>query len=302
VQARLSGRCCGEVSGSESRICDRSLLHGSTSAYEPMRRSRFFVVAGTLIVIAVGAYAWRWHARGPGRPSVTRAIEQFRTSSSLPAIAEMHPPVGVYVYRGTGHEHLSFLNTKQGQGPTEPGTVTTTNDGCWTFSIQYNSFHGQSWTRCNRGDRIVERGGSTDQKFDFAAFKMSEHNDITCNAPMTLIDRGAQPGTSWPVTCRGHSRTTGTDINQSGRTTFVGEESVRVGNNDIRALHVREKLQLSGGQTGASQVDLWFDARDGLPLRQVHHISVDSPAPAPLNKVTYTEDSEWQLTSITPST
>src|SRR5689334_15003187 len=118
-----------------------------------MRRSRLFAAAGLLVVIAAGAYAWRWHARGPDRPSVSKAIERFRTSSSLPAATEKHPRVGVYVYRGTGDEHLSFLNTKQAQGPAEPGTVTTTKDGCWTFSIEYNSFHHQSWTRCSAGDR-----------------------------------------------------------------------------------------------------------------------------------------------------
>src|SRR5689334_6426197 len=132
-----------------------------------MRRTRILGVVSLLVVIAGGAYAWRWRERGPDRPSVSKAIERFRTSSSLPATDEKHPPVGVYVYRGSGQERLSFLNTKQAQGPKEPGTITTTNDGCWTFSIEYNSFHRQSWTRCNEGDRVVERGGSTDQKFDF---------------------------------------------------------------------------------------------------------------------------------------
>jgi hypothetical protein len=38
-------------------------------------------------------------------------------------------------------------------------------NGCWTFRMDYNSFHHQSCRRCARGTTVVETGGSADQEF-----------------------------------------------------------------------------------------------------------------------------------------
>jgi hypothetical protein len=61
-------------------------------------------------------------------------------------------------------------------------------------------------------------------------------------------------------------------------------------------------MRLSGGQTGRVDVDIWFDAVSGLPLKEAHTIRVVSPAPPPLGQVTYSEDGIWQLRSTTPRT
>ena len=59
---------------------------------------------------------------------------------------------------------------------------------------------------------------------------------------------------------------------------------------------------MSGDQTGDVAVDTWFAESDGLPLKETHDIRVVSPAPAPIDHVTYSERGSWRLTSLTPRT
>jgi len=264
-----------------------------------------FLAWGVLVPVTVGGavLAWRWTERGPGRASVNGAIDRYRTSSTVATPARpLQPRPGVYVYDGTGRESLSFLATSQRQGPTEPATVAVGADGCWTFRVDFNSFHDQTWNRCARGGQLVETGGRTDQRFDFVTFKMSEHSTVTCEPPIVLADPAARAGTATAVRCTGHSSTTNANFTQSGTATFVGRESVMVAGTPVSAFHTREALALSGDQTGAVHIDLWVATNDGLPLRERHDINVVSGAPAPLDHVTYTEQGSWTLTSLTPRT
>jgi hypothetical protein len=260
-------------------------------------------IAGVLVLLAVGVgtFAWRWADRGPGRASVDQAVTRFRTSSTLPSSSAARTPrPGVYVYRGTGSENLSFMNTHQSQGPTEPGTVTALPGGCWTFRLDFNSYHSQQWVYCSVGAKIVQKGGTADQKFDFVAFKEGDRGTTKCDPPFVVADANETPGTTWPVRCDVHSSTTNTTSHQRGSMTFVGPETVVVGGTPVRALHSRQDLQLSGGQTGTVHVDLWLSAADGLPLQEQHDIAVVSPAPAPIKHVKYTERGSWHATSLAP--
>jgi hypothetical protein len=246
-------------------------------------------------------FAWRWSQRGPGRASVAKAIDRFRTSSTaVSASKPLQPLPGVYLYNGSGSEALSFLGTQQSQGPTEPGTVTILPDGCWSFQLDFNSFHSQTWIRCATNGRLVERGGTADQKFDFVAFKESEHSPTTCTPPFVLADPAARPGTTWPLRCTVRSQTTKTTAQQTGTLKYIGRENVTIGGVAVPALHVHQSVRLSGGQTGSVSIDLWLADTTGLPLREQHLIKVVSPAPAPINEVTYTERGNWQLSSLTP--
>ena len=208
----------------------------------------------------------------------------------------------MYVYRGTGTESVSFLTTRQSQGPTEPGTVTSKPNGCWQFRLDFNSFHSQTWNRCSTKGTLTESGSITDQRFDFVAFKTSEHSDISCVPPLVVADPSAAPGTSTPMRCSGHSQTTKASFTQTGTETYVGRETVMVRGVPVPALHTREDMQTKGTQNGDSKIDIWFALSNGLPLKETHSIEIVSPAPAPINHVTYTERGSWQLTSMTPRT
>ncbi len=271
-----------------------------------MRRSRLAGLALLLVVLGAAVFAWRWEQRGPGRPSVSGAVGRLRTSTTVaPTARSLQPRSGVYVYKASGTESLSFLATSQSQGPTEPGTVMvgreSSRTGCWSFRIDYNSFHHQSWTRCATNGKLTEAGGTADQRFDFVTFKVGEHSRTTCDPPFVVADLAAAPGTTWPVHCTGRSDTTKATFTQTGTATLAGRDDVEVAGARVPAWHTRERLRLSGGQTGEVKIDIWF-ARNGLPLQEQHVITVLSPAPAPLGHVKYTEKGTWRLTSMTPRT
>jgi hypothetical protein len=228
----------------------------------------------------------------------------FRSSSTLdPRSKGIAPAGGVYVYAASGSEQLSFLNTTQMQGPTVPGTVTHRGPGCWTLRIEYNSFHSQERDFCGGGGRLVESGGSTEQRFDFVAFSRSEHSAVTCDPPSVLYDEAAAiRGHRLPLTCRTRSETTDTTMTSTGETVFVGRETINVDDAVVRTVHVRQNLVFEGDQTGSQVEDFWFAVDDWLPVRNERSIRVVSPAPAPIGSVTYTEEGSWQLTSLTPRT
>jgi hypothetical protein len=268
-------------------------------------RLRWLLFAAVVIVVALAAgaawFANRWAGRGPDEGSVNEALERFRASSTVPQSAgALVPRAGVYTYSGSGEEHLSFLSTSQAQGPTLPGTVTRGTDGCWTFAIEYNTFHHQTWEWCEQNGTLVERGGTTQQQFDFVAFKVDETSEVTCSPPFVAFDPGAQPGDVTTIRCRGHSETTGTDLTSTGTARFVGRDTLDISGRSVPALHYEMRRSITGDQTGEDFTEIWFSAADGMPLRNEREISIVSPAPAPLDSVTYTERGEWQLDSLEP--
>ncbi len=269
------------------------------------RRWWLIVSAVVLAVVAIvvgGAVVW-WNGRGPSKPSIGEAVDRFRSSSTAPGTtAAMHPEPGVYTYAGSGTEHLSFLATSQSQDGSLPGSVTMGTGSCWTFAIEYNSFHHETWDRCSRDGRLVERGNTTDQKFDFGALSQSEHTEVVCDPPTTLYNPTARPGARTPVRCTGHSQTTNADMTQRGVITFVGRTTLLVGTTRVPVLHYVQTLKITGGQAGTQREEVWLAADTWLPVREERKITVVSPAPAPINHVTYTEKGSWRLVSLTPRT
>ena len=194
-----------------------------------MRRWQLLAAVG-LVLAVCGGIAWRLQDRGPERASLSGAISRLRTSSTAQAVpASWEPRPGVYVYTAEGHESLSFMGTRQKQGPSDPGTVVLRPKGCWQFRMDFNSFHQQSWNRCSADGKLVESGGSTDQRFDFVVFSQSDHTDIVCDPPIVVADLEAAPGSRSPVQCTGRSRTTKATFVQTGSVVYVGREAVAVG-------------------------------------------------------------------------
>lgn len=270
-----------------------------------MRRRRFRI--GLLVVLAValvaGAWFFRaWQDRGPDPASVDDALERFRASSSTieDTAAAARPAPGVYEYEGRGEERLSFLATGQDQGPVMPATVTLEPDGCWSLALEFNSFHTQRWDWCLDREGVVEIGGTVEQSFDFAAFKVDEHSVSTCDPPGRMISADARPGDRWPRRCRTTSSTTQTENVSEGEVVFVALESLTIGGVAQPALHYRIDTTISGGQQGEDRLDLWFAPRTSLLLRGVRDLRVTSPAPAPLDEVTYTESGEFTIRSTEP--
>ena len=266
-------------------------------------RSRNWIV-GAVLAVLVGTLGGTWWFRrqGPSRPSVSNEVDRFRSAApGADGNIEVRPKPGVYVYAGNGEERLSFLNTHQSQVGDLPGTVALGTDGCWTITIEYNSFHRQTWSRCTVDGRFVEHGNTTDQKFDFGPLSQTEHTEVVCDPPIVLVDPADTPRGHHPIRCTGHSQTTKATMNQRGRVTVVGPATVVVGGRRSRRSR-RATVHDHRRPDGLEPRRGWIARDNGLPLRERRTIRVVSPAPAPIFHVTYTEHGGWHLTAMTPRT
>ena len=168
-------------------------------------------------------------SRGPTRPSIGDAVGRFRSSSTSTGAAVRGPDPGVYVYEGTGDEHLSFMATSQSAEREPSGHGDARTRWLLDVPIEYNSFHKQTWTWSAADGRLVDRGNTTDQKFDFGPLSQSEHTEVVCDPPTTFYDPATKPGHETPVRCKGRSETTKANMDQRGRVTFVGRTTIVVG-------------------------------------------------------------------------
>jgi len=252
-----------------------------------------------VVVLGAGgvAFAVAWAQRGAEEASVQDALRELGGESAGDA-GFLRPAAGVYVYAGTGTERLSVLGTSQQWGPNLPGVVRHSRDACWTFKIEYSTNHWQETTYCPRDQVLEELGGRTSQKFDFVVKAITDLSVFTCDPPGETIRLAAEPADHWQQSCAGRSPERGTNVRSTGTNTFVGIESIRIGGRSVRSYHYRYERSLTGDQAGTEEFEIWFAVRDGLPLREVRSVRVESPSP--IGAVTYTEQGTYVLTSLTP--
>jgi hypothetical protein len=274
------------------------------SGAAPHRHRRLIVALVILgvVAIAIGAFVVMWRRSGAHEVSTEAARRRFEASSSTQAAnpAVLRPKAGVYVYRGSGTEHLSLPPKSQSQGPRMPATVTHRRDGCWTFRIDYSSRHWQTWIYCPRSGGLVELGGETFERWDFVFTKYDSTSTFTCDPPSVTVRAVMHPGDRWKQTCRGTSSGTKGEAVTAGQYTFVGNDTVTVAGTAVAAFRFHQERTVSGSQSGTQTTDLWFAARDGLPLRNERTQTVHTNTV--VGSSTYTEHGRFELTSLQPQT
>ncbi|MFN8050144.1 MAG: hypothetical protein U0Q22_01780 [Acidimicrobiales bacterium] len=265
-----------------------------------METRRWLLVVPVVLLAGVGVVGGLllWGGSS-GRPAtVGEASRRLGSATSLPPEPKvLRPEQGVYLYTGTGTDALSKPARSQTEGPDMPATVTHRGDGCWTFRIDYHTNHWQSWVYCPKSGGLDEQGGSTYQKWDFGVFVNESTSTFECPSSPT-IRAGEQPGDTWTQTC--HS--VGTDAAGASQTTgpyrYVGTETLRIGTEDVPALHFHRERTMSGSQRGTEASDVWFSASDGLPLRNERHIEVRTDTI--IGETVYSEDANFELASTVP--
>jgi hypothetical protein len=259
------------------------------------------VIAG-IVVIAIGTFVVLWRRSGAHEVSTDQARKRFEASSSTQASnpSVLRPAAGVYVYRGSGTEHLSLPPKSQSQGPRMPATVTHRGDGCWTFRIDYSSQHWQTWIYCPRAGGLVELGGQTFERWDFVFTKYDSTSTFTCDPASVTVRAVMHPADRWNQTCRGTSSGTKGEAVTAGQYTFVGNDTVTVGGTAVAAYHFHQERTVSGSQSGTQTTELWFAAKDGLPLRNERTQTVHTNTV--VGSSTYTEHGSFELTSLQPQT
>lgn len=85
------------------------------------------------------------------------------------------------------------------------GTVTLQVHACWTFRVDYNSHHWETWQFCPRGHDMTERGGQTWQLWAIGPLHETNLTNLTCTVGTMWLPANATPGRSWSSACRGTS-------------------------------------------------------------------------------------------------
>lgn len=260
------------------------------------RRVRW-IVGGLLALVVVLAVvvSVRW-VQGRAAPVDPDQVTT-PTGSTLPAEqAVLRPPQGVYVYEGSGTDRIDKPPREQAQGPTMPAAVTHEADGCWTFRIDYSTNHWQSWRYCPRDGGLDEAGGQTFQRWDFGAFANETTSTFECDAPTIRADQ--QIDDEWTQSCSGSSTgVDGTTVSE-GPYRFVGTETLDIGGERVSAHHYHRDRTTSGNQDGSESADVWFSAETGMPLRNSRRI--DAVSDTVIGEVGYTEEAQFELTTLTP--
>ena len=273
---------------------------------EPGRRRRHRArivgaIVGVALIAGVTTFVVLWN-RGSSRPV---SMEEARHRAGAPGTDQstgaepFRPAAGIYRYRGEGTEHLDMPPLTQTQGPGIPGTVTHLEGQCWRLRVDYSTNHWQSWDYCPTGSGLTENAGAFFQRLDLVVTKVDTSSAYTCDPPVDAIRTTQQAGDQWMQECRGTSTGSDGEVISSGPYTYVGPEHLDIGGTNVAALHYHRFRNLTGGQTGTEDVNVWFDAATGLPLRNQRVITVHSGAL--IGGVTYQENGSFQLASMNPT-
>lgn len=273
----------------------------STAEPSPHRRHRRRIVAVASLVVALGVVVtatvmWNRVTVHPVSMDTARERAGLDSAPSTPA-APLVPAAGVYQYRGAGSERLDRPPRTQPQGPDIPGTVTSLGRGCWRLRVDYNSNHWQSWDYCSTGTALTETAGAFFQRIDLGPVSVDTSSSYTCDPPVDAIRLTRTAGDRWRQSCRGTSTASEGVVTSAGPYTFVGEEEIDVGGRPVATLHHHRVRNLGGAQSGTEEVDTWFDASTGLPVRNSRLITVRSDTV--LGAITYTEEGSFTLASLT---
>jgi len=236
------------------------------------------VLAGGLFL--VGGRYWR------GDVDLDEALARFRSAgaaaTTAPALPGLPAP-GVYRYRTTGGELVSLFDTRRDYSDITMRIVT--RRGCGVREEQFFvTQHVEYYDRC--GDKLVAYGT------DIAYWWTHGTQDFKCQGGSFDL-RGAPPRTTVEWDCADQ------DTHAHQITTYVGDEPVPVEGTDLPARHTRWTTYFSGATVGAAVVDDWFDPGTGLLLREKRAIALKVGSQF-VGKLTYTDNSEYVLLSVTP--
>jgi hypothetical protein len=219
-------------------------------------------------------------------------LRLYRTDQHEPAATTTDnglAPPGVYRYRTSGSESLSFAGTDRGF-PSDTDIVVT-GARCDTDQWEALAEHVEAMVVCRGPGKSIEMVSSTTYE---QIAGITDKSVLTCSRGTYLVPPDPAPGAQWRSSCR----SPGLRVTVTGR--VVGSEPVRVGKATVSALHTRVVLHFAGSETGSSPADYWFSSGDGLILRQRETSSI-SQAAGPLGAIHYSEQMQVVLESLVPA-
>lgn len=249
-------------------------------------------IVAVLAATAVGV--WFFVLRSPGtQVDLRQALRLYREDErgDDEAGGKRLPPAGVYAYRTSGGEQLSFGDIGR-QFPVASHMIVTDGHGCTSMTWVPLEQHTESLAFC-------PRPGGAYRVTSMSSYEMIAGVQTTtvihCPAAAYLVPPDPSAGTRWHATCSasGHQK-----VAVSGL--VVGGSSVTVGGRRLPALHTRLTLRFSGGESGTNPNDYWLSDGDALVLRQRETVDLSQDA-GPLGSVHYGETMAIGLRSLEPT-
>ena len=222
---------------------------------------------------------WWVHPVGPDR-----ALARFRAAGPAAAVPVDGLPVpGVYRYRTTGGERVSFLDYRRDYSPVTTRIVT--RHGCGVRETQlFLVQHVEYYDRC--GERLVSYGT------DIAYWWTHGTQDFACDGG-SFDAAGMRPGDRVEWECGDE------DTGASQVTEYVGDEEIEIDGRVLAARHTRWTTVFSKATRGTAVVDDWFDPRTGLVLMERRNIGLRVGSPF-VGDLSYIDVSDYVLLSTDP--
>jgi hypothetical protein len=250
-------------------------------------RTRHRLVALAVLVV-VGAPAFVLGGKlWVGGVDLDDALARFRAAGPSAALAVPGLPApGVYRYRTTGGEHISFLDYQRDYPSTTMRVVT--RRGCGVREQQWFLVqHLEYYDRCPDGTLA---GYGT----DIAYWWTHGTQDFRCAAGGSFDMAGYRDGDTVTWDCHDE------DTRARQTTERIGSDAVVVGGQPVQARHTRWTTVFSGATRGTAVVDDWFDPSTNVVVRERRAIGLRVGSPF-VGSVAYIDSSEFTLLSLAPA-
>jgi hypothetical protein len=245
-----------------------------------------------LLVVSLAAAVWFIAFRSPGSQiDLRQALRIYRQDQrSVPGGGDGRlPPSGVYRYRTSGYEKLSFGGISRSFPAMSEMIVT--DSGCSTMSWEPLQQHMEGVRVCPLDDgAFAVRSSSSYEQIA----GVRNVNVIACPATTYFVPPDPRPGLRWHATCHA----TGQTLHLSGQ--IIGPSSVNVGAHKVPALHTRLTFTISGAESGTNPSDYWISMSNGLILRERETVDI-SQRTGPLGSIRYLEQMAISVASQAPS-
>jgi hypothetical protein len=245
-----------------------------------------------VVVVAVALGLWFFIFRSTSTPvNLRQALKLYRQDqqSGTPVKEAGFPSPGVYRYRTSGGEQLSFGRIAR-TFPTSSNMIVTVSR-CATEQWEPIEQHMEGIEECRLKDGAYTLSSSLTNE-QIAGTDTTQ--TINCSATAYLLPPDPRSGERWHATCSA----AGLHVDFSGA--VVGRSSVEVGDVRVSAVHTRLLLTFAGSETGTNPSDYWVSPTDGLILSEREGVDLHQPA-GPLGSVRYTEQMGITLDSLTPA-
>lgn len=245
----------------------------------------------TLIVLVVVA-VWYFLLRSPATQiDLGQALHFYRQEQKRGQAGGSRnlPPTGVYRYRTTGGEQLSFAGISR-SFPGSTNLIVTQAAKCATLNWEPITQHTEGWVEClqNGGGLSITSSPSYEQ---IAGTQNS--TVLSCESGTYFVPPHPFVGERWHTACH----MPGEKIVFSGDVLAIA--SVKIGALTVPALHTHITLVFSGSESGTNPSDFWVSSLNGLILRE-HETADLSQQAGPLGSVRYAEQMTIGLTSMIP--